>query len=228
MSVSQLIGGCVIVTDRISRRAVLQSLTAAGLVGAATGAGAAGTRAFLTDVESVHATAAAGTLDLALAATTGSGTSLDATDFESTGTVSVPIVGSGRGQSSVGISVCGATAYVWLRPRSGDAWDASVAQDLELTITSYQHCGRGDGHLVYSGSIDRLVEAFSSAGVRLDGGTNDECLSPGCIDEGDYCCLTFEWTYDGKTGGTLSLSLEFFAAQCRHGTDSSPWRYGDG
>ncbi|WP_436909656.1 hypothetical protein [Halosimplex marinum] len=186
----------------LSRRAVLAGLTSAGAVAAA-GAGV-GTRAVFRDDERVEGSADSGVVDLRASWTSGG---VDASFG------AVDAVGDG-GSDAVALSLAPASnpAYVWVRTRCRRCTEIERKLRVALSLVA-----DGTETRLFRG---RLGDARASLG---DGVRLDESIAPG-----DDWRLTVEWELREPltTDATVSVDLEFYAAQTRNVAD--PETFGPG
>lgn len=143
----------------VSRRGLLRALAAAGALGAGTGAGAYGV---LADGERFRGLElGAGTLDLEVAAATGSTAwTPDGDDFSPASTAAlafdaVPASGRPSGEAAVALRVCDNPGWVTLRALAVDG-DPEFEDRLRLALRFAPDCGGAD-YPVYEGSLAALL-----------------------------------------------------------------------
>ena len=151
-------------TDR-SRRDILRSAGALGVLGLGSGAG---TYALLGDSESFLLSSIAGTLDLQLATAMDAGTP---TDFESTSNavLSFPTFSpeeSASGTATVALRSC--TNPAWGSLQSATVGSSPLADHIDVVLTYSRRCGDSDSDsaVLYEGPLDGL-DAAVGGGLPL-------------------------------------------------------------
>lgn len=205
-----------------SRRTLLKTLPAAGVLGAAFGGM---TGAYFADRSSFRGSQfGTGAFELELA-TTGPHDSAvttgfpDDDDFTTSSTIPIELSSLEPGDTgffACAARVCDESSRLWFRPVVTPR-STTLAHHLDVRFIHRPNCD-DDATDDYGGTLAELVDNLAD-GLQLGVDCGD--CAPACVD--------IDWQLneeisDDMSGESLRLDLEFVAVQCRHlGDPISPW-----